>query len=172
LKLTFTTTGGTSTAASTSAAQNRDPYQAVYFIIAVQGDFPYNFRRLEQNGEDEEDEIDHEEQGHRRLSWVPFAGEIMMFAGRFVPRGWAPCDGQLLSINSYQNLFSVIGASYGGDGRTTFAVPDLRGRAPVHSGTGPGLGAIRMGSQGGSASLAAHTHAFPASCDADVTVVV
>ena len=65
----------------------------------------------------------------------PFIGEISIFGGNFAPRGWAKCDGQLLSISSNQALFSILGTQYGGDGQTTFALPDLRGRVPVHAGT-------------------------------------
>ena len=69
----------------------------------------------------------------------PFLGEIKMFAGNFAPRGWALCDGHLLAISQYDALFSLLGTAYGGDGRTTFGLPDLRGRIPIHVGTGPGL---------------------------------
>ena len=67
----------------------------------------------------------------------PLIGEIRMFAGSFEPRGWARCDGRLLSISRHSALFSVVGTAYGGDGMTNFALPDLRGRAPIH--VGPGL---------------------------------
>ena len=66
----------------------------------------------------------------------PYLGEISWFAGNFAPRGWAFCDGQLLPISQYSALFSLLGTIYGGDGRTTFALPDMRGRAPVHAGSG------------------------------------
>ncbi|MEM6722097.1 MAG: tail fiber protein [Bacteroidota bacterium] len=79
----------------------------------------------------------------------PFIGEIIMFGGNFAPRGWALCNGQLLAINQNSALFSIIGTTYGGDGRTTFALPDLRGRSPIHTGTGPGLSTIRLGQRGG-----------------------
>ena len=69
----------------------------------------------------------------------PFVGEIRMFAGNFAPRGWAYCDGQLLAVSQNDALFSLLGTIYGGDGRTTFALPDLRGRVPMHWGSGPGL---------------------------------
>ena len=80
----------------------------------------------------------------------PFIGQIVMFGGNFAPRGWAFCDGQLLSIASNSALFSILGTTYGGDGRTTFGLPDLRSRVPVGEGTGPGLPAIRLGERGGS----------------------
>lgn len=79
----------------------------------------------------------------------PYIGEIAMFAGNFAPRGWALCNGQILSIQQNTALFSLIGTIYGGDGRTTFALPDLRGRAPVHAGQGPGLTNHRLGQKGG-----------------------
>ena len=69
----------------------------------------------------------------------PFIGQIQAFPYNFAPRGWALCDGQLLAISQNTALFSLIGTTYGGDGRTTFGLPDLRGRVPIHSGNGPGL---------------------------------
>lgn len=100
----------------------------------------------------------------------PFLGEIRMFAGNFAPRGWAFCDGQLLAVSSNDALFSLFGTIYGGDGRTTFALPDLRGRVPVHAGTGPGLSQRRLGSKGGEErvtltanQLAPHNHKLTAS---------
>ncbi|MHA1541609.1 MAG: tail fiber protein [Candidatus Hodarchaeales archaeon] len=80
----------------------------------------------------------------------PYLGEIVLFAGNFAPRGWAFCDGQLLPISQNTALFSILGTTYGGDGRTTFALPDLRGRVPVHAGTGPGLTPRPLGQKGGS----------------------
>ncbi|KGL61991.1 phage tail protein [Polaribacter sp. Hel1_85] len=79
----------------------------------------------------------------------PMIAQIMLFAGNFAPRGWAFCDGQLLSIAQNTALFSIIGTTYGGDGRTTFALPDLRGRAPIHPGTGPGLSTRKLGQRSG-----------------------
>ncbi len=79
----------------------------------------------------------------------PFIAEIVMFGGNFAPRGWAFCDGQLLPIAQNTALFSLIGTFYGGDGRTTFALPDLRGRVPVHPGHGPGLTSRTLGERGG-----------------------
>ena len=73
----------------------------------------------------------------------PFVGEIRMFAGIFAPQGWAFCDGQLLSIPQNDALFSLFGTIYGGDGRTTFGLPDCRGRSPVHAGDGP----VRLGAK-------------------------
>ncbi len=84
----------------------------------------------------------------------PMLGEISMFAGNFAPRGWAFCNGQVLQIRDNQALFSILGTTYGGDGRTTFALPDLRGRAPIHAGRGPGLQtSYRLGQKGGAETL-------------------
>ena len=91
----------------------------------------------------------------------PFIGEITLFAGNFAPRGWAFCDGQLLSINQNQALFSILGTTYGGDGRTTFGLPDLRGRTPIHAGTGPGLSTYRLGSKGGTETVTLTTAQMP-----------
>jgi microcystin-dependent protein len=79
----------------------------------------------------------------------PFIAEIRIFAGNFAPRGWAFCDGQLLPISQNTALFSLIGTTYGGDGRTTTALPNLQGRAPMHPGRGPGLTARRLGEKVG-----------------------
>jgi microcystin-dependent protein len=102
----------------------------------------------------------------------PFIGEIRMFAGNFAPRSWAFCDGQLLAISQNDALFSLLGTIYGGDGRTTFGLPDLRGRIPVHMGQGPGLSERRLGSKGGAEKvtltvnqLPSHTHPLQASTD-------
>src|SRR5258708_11061985 len=66
----------------------------------------------------------------------PYVGEIRVFAGNFAPAGWMFCEGQLLPIDQYETLFNLIGTTYGGDGQATFALPDLRGRLPVHPGNG------------------------------------
>lgn len=79
----------------------------------------------------------------------PFVGEIRMFAGNFAPRGWAFCDGQLLAVSQNDALFSLFGTIYGGDGRTTFGLPDLRGRIPIHAGSGPGLSPRQLGAKSG-----------------------
>jgi len=89
-------------------------------------------------------------------------GTIIMFGGNFAPRNWAYCNGQLLPISQYTALFSIIGTTYGGDGRTTFALPDLRGRVPMSSGQGPGLTDRRLGSQVGSETTALNTTNLPA----------
>jgi microcystin-dependent protein len=80
----------------------------------------------------------------------PFVGEIKMFAGNFAPRGYAFCDGQLLSTSQNDALFSLFGTIYGGDGKTTFGLPDLRGRIPVHAGQGAGLSDRKLGQKTGS----------------------
>lgn len=123
------------------AVNNIQPTLAVNYIIALQGTFP------------------------SRNSNDPFIGEIIMFAGNFAPRGWALCNGQLLSISSNQALFSILGTTYGGDGRTTFQLPDLRGRVPVSAGQAPGLSNWSLGQRSGTETnflnvtqLPAHTH--------------
>lgn len=83
----------------------------------------------------------------------PFIGLITIFGGNFAPRGWAFCEGQLLAINQNQALFSIIGTTYGGDGRTTFALPDLRGRVAISPGQGPGLTNYKVGEKGGLESV-------------------
>lgn len=79
----------------------------------------------------------------------PFVGEIRLFAGTFVPLGWAACDGQTMAISDNDTLFTLIGTTYGGDGQETFALPDLRGRAAIGFGQGPGLQSYTMGENGG-----------------------
>ncbi len=85
----------------------------------------------------------------------PMLGEIRLFAGNFAPTGWAFCDGQILPISENSDLFSIIGTTYGGDGVTTFALPDLRGRVPVHAADGPGLPPRVLGESGGAATSTA-----------------
>jgi len=92
----------------------------------------------------------------------PFVGEIRMFAGNFAPRGWAFCDGQLLAVSSNDALFSLLGTIYGGDGRTTFGLPDLRGRLPIHSGNGPGLSNRRLGAKSGAETETVTVNQLPA----------
>ena len=99
-----------------------------------------------------------------------FVGEIRMFAGNFAPQGWAFCNGQLMAISQNDALFSLIGTIYGGDGRTTFGLPDFRGRVPVHTGQGPGLANYPMGMKSGvetvtliTPQLPQHTHTALAS---------
>lgn len=102
-------------------------------------------------------------------------GEIRMFAGTFAPQSWAFCDGSLLSINQNTALFSVIGTTYGGDGSTTFALPDLRGRMPVGAGIGPTLTERQLGEIGGEEShnlttseMPTHAHSYTQYADSTV----
>lgn len=109
-----------------SNADKMQPFIGMNYIIALQGIYP------------------------SRSGSEPFLGEIVMFGGNFAPRGWAFCDGRLLPISQNTALFSLLGTMYGGDGRTTFALPDLRGRAPIGIGSGPGLTPRAIGAKGGS----------------------
>ena len=100
----------------------------------------------------------------------PYVGEIRMFAGTFAPRGWALCDGQLLSVTGNDALFSLLGTIYGGDGRATFGLPDLRGRIPLHQGSGPGLSPRKIGAEFGEQTetlaaneVASHSHSVQVS---------
>jgi microcystin-dependent protein len=93
---------------------------------------------------------------------TPFIGQIVMFAGTFAPRGWAFCNGQILSIAQNTALFSILGTTYGGNGQTTFALPDLRGRVPVHPGQGPGLSNYVLGQSGGAETVTLNTTQIPA----------
>jgi len=92
----------------------------------------------------------------------PFLGEIQIYAFNFPPKGWATCDGQILAIAQNQALFSLLGTLYGGDGRTTFALPDLRERGPIHPGAGPGLSPYTQGQAGGSSTVALIQNQMPA----------
>lgn len=103
----------------------RQPFLAINYIIATQGTFP------------------------SRSQQESFLGNVTMFAGNFAPRSWAFCDGQLLPISQNSALFSILGTTYGGDGRTTFALPDLRGRVPLGPRRGSGLSDYRLGERGG-----------------------
>ena len=96
----------------------------------------------------------------------PYLGQIQAFGFNFAPQGWAQCNGQLLSIDENQALFSLLGTTFGGDGQVTFALPDLRGRSIVHPGSGPGLSPIQIGQSGGQETvtitinqLPSHNHA-------------
>jgi len=91
----------------------------------------------------------------------PFIAQIMMFGGNFAPRGWAFCHGQLLPISQNTALFSLIGTTYGGDGRTTFGLPDLRGRAAVGMGNGNGLSNISWGQRGGAEAHTLNVNEMP-----------
>ncbi len=88
-------------------------------------------------------------------------GEIRGFGGNFAPRTWAFCEGQLLSIAQHTALFSSLGTTYGGDGRTTFALPDLRGRVPISAGTGPGLSTHKLGARSGTETVTLNVLQIP-----------
>ena len=139
---------GATSVSSTGGGQaidNRQPFLALTPVIATIGIFP-----------------------SANLSSEDLLGSVHWFAGNFAPRGYAIADGSLLPISSNTALFSILGTTYGGDGQTTFALPDLRGRMAVHFGTGPGLDEVTLGQQGGSefttlteANLPAHSHGVP-----------
>lgn len=104
----------------------------------------------------------------------PFVGEIRIFAGNYAPQNWAFCQGQLMTISDNQALYALLGNIYGGDGRTTFALPDLRGRVPVHQGAGPTLTPRKAGNLYGeeavslqSTQLPQHSHVMQAAGAAD-----
>jgi len=92
----------------------------------------------------------------------PFIGELRLVPYNFAPRGWAACNGQILSIAQNTALYSLLGTTYGGNGQTTFALPDLRGRVPLHTGQGPGLSNYDLGQLGGVESITLTTNEMPA----------
>ena len=92
----------------------------------------------------------------------PFIGELRLLPVQFCPRGWAFCNGQILPISQNTALFSLLGTTYGGNGQTTFALPDLRGRVPVYSGQGPGLSSYDLGQVGGTESVTLNLNQTPA----------
>ena len=110
---------------SQTSISNIQPYLTVNYCIALQGIYP------------------------SRSGIEPYIGEIEIFGFDFAPVGWAKCDGQLLTISGNTALFSLIGTYYGGNGTTTFGLPNLRGRVPIHQGTGPGLSPYVIAQQGG-----------------------
>lgn len=91
----------------------------------------------------------------------PFLAEVRMVGFNFAPRGWAFCDGQILPINQNQSLYSLLGTTYGGDGRTTFALPDLRGRTPIHTGRSDGGQEHRLGQKSGEETHTLATNEMP-----------
>jgi microcystin-dependent protein len=106
----------------------------------------------------------------------PFVAEIRIFPFNFAPKGWAWCDGQLMPLSQNTALFSLLGTTYGGNGKSNFALPDLQGRAPMHPGQGPGLSLHDLGETGGSetvtlleSEIPSHSHARRASNDASTT---
>jgi microcystin-dependent protein len=127
------------------------PTLALNYIIAMQGLFPFR----DGSGDIGSDS--------------PLIGQISLFAGNFAPGGWAFADGQILSIAQNTALFSLLGTTYGGNGQTTFALPDLRGRIALNFGQGPGLSELLLGEQLGvetltlaAAQMPAHAHTFEA----------
>lgn len=153
-----TYTGNTDATGGSQAHTNMQPSIALNYMIALQGIAPSSIKA----GDlwEDLDKVDDEK------GIDPFLGEIRLFAGNFAPRGWALCEGQLLAVSQYDALFSILGTTYGGDGETTFALPDLRGRVPVHPGTGPGLSPWQLGQKRGAetttltvAQLPTHSHA-------------
>ena len=108
----------------------------------------------------------------------PYVAEIRIFAGNFPPTGWAFCDGQIIPISQNTALFSLLGTTYGGNGQSNFALPDLRVRTPLHPGQGPGLSERLLGETGGEAThsllaseMPAHSHALQASAALASTTV-
>ncbi len=125
--------------ANTGGGQPHDnmmPFVTVNCIIALVGTFPDR-------------------------SQEPFVAQISLFGGNFAPRGWAFCDGQLLAISQNTALFSLLGTTYGGDGRTTFALPDMRGRALLHAGGGPGLTFRGLGDKSGAEEITLTVQQMP-----------
>ncbi len=96
------------------------------------------------------------------MSYQPFVAEICLFPFNFAPQGWAFCDGQIMSITQNTALFSLLGTTYGGDGRSNFALPNLQGAVPMHCGQGPGLSLYDLGETGGTASVSLLTAEMPA----------
>ncbi|HZR02428.1 MAG TPA: tail fiber protein [Burkholderiales bacterium] len=106
----------------------------------------------------------------------PFLGEIRMVGFNFAPRGWAMCNGQILPISQNTALFALLGTNYGGNGQTTFALPDLRSRKPLHFGQGPGLSTVSLGEEGGvesvtlsSGQMPQHSHTLTAAANVATT---
>src|SRR3546814_5333321 len=135
------------------------PYRTLNFCVALAGVFPSPNQASAGNA-------GHRPDGATRMS-TPFLGEVLLFGFNFVPQDWHACDGILLSIAQNDALFALLGTTYGGDGQTSFAVPDLRGQVPLHQGKGPGLTPRVIGEGGGSETvtlavqqLGAHGHAF------------
>ncbi len=127
----------TSNSGGGQSMNNMQPYLVLNYCIAAVGIFP------------------------SRNSAEPFIGEIELYGFNFPPRGYLTCDGQLLAISSNEALFSLLGTRFGGDGRTTFGIPDLRGRTALHQGQGPGLSLRQMGQWGGTETNASTINNLP-----------
>jgi len=134
----------TSNTGGSQSHTNMQPTMGMNYIISLVGLYPSRSIPVP-DGDLTEAEVS----GGDADSASPMLGEITMFAGNFAPRGWALCEGQLLPISQNTALFSIMGTMYGGDGRTTFALPDMRGRVGIHEGRGPGLPSYRIGQEGG-----------------------
>lgn len=154
------TSNDTGNAGGSSAIENLQPSTGLNYIIALQGVFP------SRDGSGSGDE-DFPEDGGSGGASEPLLGQISLFGGNFAPTGWAFLDGQVLQISQNLALFSVLGTTYGGDGQSTFALPDLRGRVPIGFGQGPGLPNYSLGQETGletlslsEVNLPAHTHLF------------
>ena len=143
-----------------------NPYLGFNFVIALTGVFPPRGRRLSEINATTLTDV--QKYSHRRLGSDTFLGEIMAFSGNFAPNGYAFCQGQLLSIAQNTALFSLLGTFYGGNGQSTFALPDLRGRVTLNSGQGAGLSPYDLGEISGaesqaliSSNLPSHLHTIP-----------
>ena len=154
-----TSDGFTEPTGGSQSHENMQPSEVINYIIALQGLYPSRSSAGDPQSESP--------QPAAGSGSEPYLGSISMFAGNFAPRGWALADGQLLPISQNQSLFSLLGTTYGGDGRTTFGLPDLRGRTPVHLGTGSGLSPISWGQKSGEErvtlttfTMPSHTHLF------------
>ena len=164
--------GGSLTTDATGGNQSHEntaPSLGLNYVVALVGTFPS--RNLTGDEGDEP--------GSGNLADDPLLGSISLFAGTFAPRGWAFADGQLLLISENEALFSIFSDTYGGDGRTTFALPDMRGRAALHEGSGPGLTPRSLGSSFGdenvtlsNLNLASHTHPVLYSADLNADTFV
>jgi microcystin-dependent protein len=130
----------TKSTGGSQAHTNMQPFVTLNCIIALAGVFP------SRNGGSNE---------------ATFLGEVKWFAGNFAPAGWAFCDGQLLAISQHQALFSILGTTYGGDGRLNFALPDARGRAILHKGSGPGLSPRTLGQKAGQQAVVLNVSQMP-----------
>mmetsp|Transcript_47698 Transcript_47698/g.78718 ORF Transcript_47698/g.78718 Transcript_47698/m.78718 type:complete len:364 (+) Transcript_47698:76-1167(+) len=143
---------------------NLSPFLGINFIIALQGIFPSR-NLLETDAAVGRAQEERSGSNAGSSGSEPFIGEVQMFAGNFAPRGFAFCNGQLLQISENTALFSILGTTYGGDGRTTFGLPDLRGRAPLHVGgsrnTGPGLSTYSLGQKDGVETVALSVNEMP-----------